>query len=67
MERVNDIGGQTFVKEKSEDVVAVVTGGLESYFYFAQIRCYGFEPLEKQLEAVQVVLDSEHICQDFSF
>ena len=67
MERVNDVGWQAFVKEKSHNVVAVVTGGFESYFYFAQISCYGFEPLKKQLETVQVVLDSEHIRQDFSF
>ena len=66
MERVNDEGVQTFVKEKSEDVVAVMAGGLESYFYFAQIRRYRLEPLEKQLEAVHVVLNGEHIRQDFS-
>ena len=47
MQRVDDKGGQTFVKEKSEDVVAVMTGGLKSYFYFGQIRRCGFDFLEK--------------------
>ena len=66
MERVNDIGGQTFVKEKSEDVVAVMPGGFKSYFYFTQIRRYRLERLEKQVEAVQVILDREHILEHFS-
>ena len=61
MERVNDIGGQTFVKEKSEDVVAVMPGGFKSYFYFAQIRCYRLKRLEKQVKAIQVILNREYI------
>ena len=66
MKRVNDIGGQTFVKEESEDVVAVMPGGFKSYFYFAQIRCFRLERLEKQVEAVQVILNREHILEHFS-
>ena len=51
MERVNDKGGETFVKEKSENVVAVMASSLKSYFYFAQIWCYRLELLEEQVEA----------------
>ena len=41
VEQVNDVGWQAFVKEKSEDIIiAVMTGSLKSYFYYAQIRCY---------------------------
>ena len=66
MERVNDIGGETFVKEKSENVVAVMASSLKSYFYFAQIRCYRLELLEEQVEADLVIRDGENIRQDFS-
>ena len=33
MQRVNEEGGQTFLKKKPEDVVAVVSGSLKPYFY----------------------------------
>ena len=32
-QRVQDIGGQTVVKKKPEDVVAVMPGRLKPYFY----------------------------------
>ncbi len=38
----------------------------QSYFYFAQIRCYRLEPLEKQVEVGLVIRDGENIRQDFS-
>lgn len=38
MKRVNDVGWKAFVKEKTKDIAAVMTGSLKSYFYFAQIR-----------------------------
>ena len=66
MERVQDKGGQTFAQEKTEDVVAVMAGGLKSYFYVVQIACYRFEPLKKQVEAFHVILNSEHIRENFS-
>ena len=66
MQRVDDIGGQTFVKEKSEDVVAVMTGGLKSYFYIAQIRCCRLEPLKKQTEAVLIIADGEDLRQNLT-
>ena len=34
VQRIDDVGGQTFVKQKSEDVVAVMSGSLKPYFYF---------------------------------
>ena len=66
MKRVQDKGGQTFAQEKTEDVVAVMAGGLESYFYIVQIACYRFEPLKKQVEAFQIVLNGERIRKNFS-
>ena len=39
MKRVNDIGGETFVEEKSEDAAAVMPGGFKSCFSFAQFLC----------------------------
>ena len=43
-----------------------MAGGLESYFYVEQIGCYRFEPLQKQVEAIQVVLNREHIRKNYS-
>ena len=34
MQRIDDVGWQALVKQKSEDVVAVVSGSLKPYFYF---------------------------------
>ena len=66
MERVQYKGGQAFAKENAEDVVAVMAGGLESYFYIVQIARYRFEPLKKQVEAFQIVLNGERIRKNFS-
>ena len=66
MKRVDDTGGQTLVKEKSEDVVAVMTGGFKSYFYIGQIRCHRLKSLEKQIEAVQVIGDGEDFRQNLT-
>ena len=66
MQRIYDIGVETVVKKKSEDVVAIMTSSLKPYFYFAQIRCYRLELLEKQVEASLVIRDGENIRQDFS-
>lgn len=42
MQRINDIGGQTVVKKKSEKVVTVMSCSLKSYFYFATVNtCTG--------------------------
>ena len=54
VQRIDNIGGQTFVKQKSENVVAVVSGSLKSYLYFVRktescaegyqspLRCWGW-------------------------
>ena len=34
MQRIDDVGGKAFVKQKSEDVVAVASGRLKPYFLF---------------------------------
>ena len=64
MQRVDDKGSEIFVQEKSEDVLCVMTCALKSYFYIAQIRCYGLESLKKQVEAVQVIGDGEDFRQN---
>ena len=45
MQWVDDVGGQTFIKKKPEDVVAVVSGSLESYFYVVRRAGTGTNPL----------------------
>ena len=66
MQRIYDIGVETVVKKESENVVAVMTSSLKSYFYFTQIRCYRLEHLEEKVEADLVIRDAENVCQNFS-
>ena len=37
VERIDDEGVETFVKEITEQVVRVVSGGFQSYFYIREI------------------------------
>lgn len=46
---------QIFVKERAENVVAVMTCGFESYFYFVQILRYGLNSAEKKVETIKVI------------
>ncbi len=64
VQRIFDIGVQTFVKKESEDVVAEMTSSLKLCICFAQIRCYRLEPLEKQVEAGLVIRNDENTRQD---
>ena len=51
-QRVQDIGGQTVVKEKPKDVVAVMPGRLKPYFY-AVLGCRaGPELVQQSVEAL---------------
>ena len=34
VKRIDNKGGQTFIKKKSQKIVTVVSGGFQSYFYF---------------------------------
>ena len=47
VERIDDQGGQTFINEITEQVVRVVSGGFQSYFYFKHIRRGGLKPGKK--------------------
>ena len=67
MQRIDDIGGQTFVKKKSEDVVAVVSGSLKPYFYFILRASTAANGLQEPVKVLCIVLDGEYICQDFTF
>ena len=66
MERINDIGVQTFVKEKAEKIVAVMTGGFKSYFYFVQILRCGLNSAEKKVETIEVIFNSKHFSKYFT-
>ena len=67
MQGVNDVGGQTFVKKKPEDVVAVVSGSLKPYLYFVCREGAGSNPLQQNAEAFSVILDSKHVGQHLAF
>ena len=61
MQWIDDIGGQTFVKQKSEDVVAVVSGSLKSYFYFVFRTGTAANSLQQGVKSLRIVLDGKYI------
>ncbi len=63
---IDDVGDQTFVKQKSKDAVAVMSGSLKPYFYFVFRADAAMNGLQKRVKAFCVVLDGEYICQIFS-
>ena len=65
VQRVDEEGGQTFLKKKPEDVVAVVSGSLKPYFYVVCRVAARPNPLQQGLKAIYVVGDGEHIGQHF--
>ena len=67
VQRVDDKGGQTVVEKKPEDVVAVVSCGLKSYFNFICRSGTGTNPLQQDLETFPAVGNGEHIRRDFTF
>lgn len=67
VQRIDDVGWQAFVKQKSEDVVAVVSGSLKPYFYFIFWTGAAANGLQEPVKALRIVLDGEYICQDFTF
>ena len=67
MQRIDDVGVQTFVKQKSEDVVAVVSGSLKSYFHFIFRASTAANRLQQSVKALCIVLDGKYICKDFAF
>ena len=67
VQRIDDRGGHTFVKQKSEDVVAVVSGCLKPYFYFVLRAGTAADCLEESVEPLCIVWNGEHICQNFTF
>jgi hypothetical protein len=67
VQRVNDIGGQTFVEKEPEDVVTVVSGSLKPYFYVVCRPGAGTNPLQQCLETVPVVGNGEYIGQNLIF
>ena len=66
MQRIDDVGRKAFVKQKSEDVVAVVSGRLKSYLYFVFRSGKAAYGLQQYIKTICIVLDGEHICQDFA-
>ena|GEM_PF-6087099 len=59
MKRVDDKGGETFVEQETEQIVAVMSGGLKPYFYFAQICRRSTNSLEQVIKTDQIVLVGE--------
>ena len=67
MQRIDDVGVQTFVKQKSEDVVAVMSGSLKPCFYFVFRASTVANGLQQRVKALCVVWDGKYICKDFAF
>ena len=67
MQRIDNKGVQTFVKQESENVVAVMSGSLKPYFYFVCRTGTAANGLEKRVKAFRIVGNGEYICQDFPF
>ena len=67
MQRIDDVGWPAFVKQKSEDVVAVVSGSLKPYLYFVLRASAATNGLQQCVKALCIVLDGEYICQSFTF
>ena len=55
-QRVQDIGGQTVVKKKPKNVVAVMPGRLKPYFYAVLRGGTGPELVQQGVEAIQVIM-----------
>jgi hypothetical protein len=62
---VQDIGGETVVKKKPENVVAVMPGSLKPYFYFVLRRGTLADPLQQTVKALQAVWNGENVREDF--
>ena len=67
VQRIDDVGVQAFVKQKSKNVVAVVSGSLKPYFYFVLRASTAANRLQQHVKALCIVLDGEYICQNFAF
>ena len=67
VQRIDNKGVQTLVKQKSENVVAVMSGSLKSYLYFVCGTGAAANGLQKRAKDFCIVWDGEYICQDFAF
>ncbi len=56
-----------FVKQKSEDVVVIVSGSLKPYFYFIFWTSAAVNRLQQCVKAFRIVLDGEDLCRNFAF
>jgi hypothetical protein len=63
---VNDKAVQAVVKKKPENVVAVVSGSLKPYLYFALGCGACLDSFQQTAESLHVVGDGEHIGEDFT-
>ena len=64
--RIDDEGGETFVNEITEQVVRVVSGGFQSYFYIGHIVGNGLNPGKKPIKALPVILNGKNLKEDFT-
>ena len=67
MQRIDDVDGQVFVKQKFDNVVTVVSGSLKPYFYFVCRLSTTADGLRKRVKARCVVGNGEHIRKHFAF
>lgn len=66
MQRIDDKGVQTFAQQEAKNVVAVVSCGLKSYFYFFVGTGAVLNGFKQCVKAVSVVGDCEHVGQDLA-
>jgi hypothetical protein len=64
---VNDKAVQAVVKQKPENVVAVVSGCLKSYFYSVLSGRASLDPLQQAVETCHIVRDGKDIRKDYPF
>lgn len=66
MKRIDDEGGETFVNEITEQVVRVVSGGFQSYFYIWHICRNGMDFGKKIVKTIPVILNGKNRKEDFT-
>ena len=63
---IQDIGEQTFVKKKPQQVVAVMSGRLKPYLYFV-LWCGAIpDSLQQAVESIHGVWNGKYIGQNFT-
>ena len=67
MQRIDNIGWQALVKQKSENVVAVMSSSLKSYFYFVIWTCAAVNLLQQGIKSICIIGNGEYTRKGFPF